>query len=88
MLKSALMLKEPLRLVVQKKRFRGRRMRLGLAIASMFLLTACAQTTGTGASSACSVWRGIRWDVADTDETIREVKVNNARRDAFCKGVK
>jgi len=43
---------------------------------------------GTGASSACSVWRGIRWDVADTDETIVQVKINNARRDAFCKGVK
>ena len=63
-------------------------MRFGLVIVSMFLLTACAQTMGTGASSACSVWKGIRWDVADTDETIVQVKVNNARRDAFCKGEK
>jgi hypothetical protein len=63
-------------------------MRFGLVIVSMFLLTACGQTMATGASSACAVWSGIRWDVDDTDETIRQVKVNNARRDAFCKGVK
>lgn len=63
-------------------------MRLGLVIVSTLLLTACAQTTATGVTSACSVWKGIRWDVADTDETIVQVKVNNARRDAFCKGVK
>lgn len=62
-------------------------MRFGLAIASILLLTACGQTMATGASSACTVWKGIRWDVADTDDTIRQVKVNNARRDAFCKGV-
>jgi len=63
-------------------------MRFGLVILSMLLLTACGQTTSTGATSACSVWRGISWSVEDTDQTIREVKVNNARRDAFCKGVK
>lgn len=54
----------------------------------MFLLTACGQTTATGVSSACSVWRDITWSVDDTDQTIREVKINNARRDGFCKGVK
>ena len=63
-------------------------MRLGLVIASMFLLTACGQTTATGASSACSVWRGISWSSDDTDQTIREVKVNNARRAALCTGEK
>lgn len=88
MLKYVSTPKGGLRREAQKKALRGPKMRLGLVIVSMFLLTACGQTTATGVSSACSVWRDITWSVDDTDQTIREVKVNNARRDGFCKGVK
>jgi len=36
----------------------------------------------------CSVWTGISWADEDTDETILDVKMNNAKRDAFCKGIR
>jgi hypothetical protein len=36
--------------------------------------------------SACAVWKDITWSKKDTDQTITEIKVNNARRDAWCQG--
>jgi hypothetical protein len=53
-----------------------------------FLLTGCATMTGSAETNgaACSVWQSISWSQRDTDRTITEVKVNNARRAAFCKG--
>jgi hypothetical protein len=33
----------------------------------------------------CSQWKGVGWSKKDTDETIREVKANNARQQAWCK---
>jgi hypothetical protein len=35
-------------------------------------------------AAACSVWKNISWSKKDTDQTIKEIKVNNARRDAWC----
>lgn len=61
-------------------------MRYVLAIVLPFLLTGCGTMTGSAATDACSVWRPISWSQQDTDRTITEVKVNNARRSAFCKG--
>lgn len=51
-----------------------------------FLLAGCATTTATVGtnSAACSVWPSIRWSVKDTDQTIVQVKQNNARRGSFC----
>jgi hypothetical protein len=59
--------------------------RLTTVCALTLLLAGCATTTGTGAISACSVWRPITWSVQDTDRTIEGVKANNARRAAFCR---
>jgi hypothetical protein len=64
-------------------------MRFALAMLSMFLLTGCLSLTGTVETNltACSVWRPISWAVKDTAQTITEVKVNNARREGYCKGM-
>ena len=62
-------------------------MRLLLAMLSTFALTGCASLMATTATngSACAVWKDITWSKRDTDQTIVEIKVNNARRDAWCK---
>jgi len=59
------------------------------------LLAGCA-TTGTGGidTSPCKAqvagqepaWRTLSWSRRDTLETVDQVKANNARRDAWCKG--
>jgi outer membrane murein-binding lipoprotein Lpp len=66
------------------------KMRLGLVMLSMFLLAGCSKTMGTAETNlaACSVWRDISWSSKDTPQTITEVKVNNARREGYCKGEK
>ena len=43
--------------------------------------------TSVTVRATCSIWQGISWEDSDTDQTISEIKINNARRDAFCKGV-
>jgi outer membrane biogenesis lipoprotein LolB len=65
-----------------------RKTQFGLATLSALLLTGCATTTATVATNAaaCDVWKPVSWSVRDTDQTIREAKVNNARRTAWCKG--
>lgn len=50
------------------------------------ILSAGCQTTGTGGTEVCTVWRGIGWSASDTPETIDGVKGNNARRKAYCGG--
>jgi hypothetical protein len=65
------------------------------AIALAIPLASCA-TTGTGGidTSPCKAqvagqepaWRDLSWSRRDTKETIEEVKANNARHDAWCKG--
>jgi hypothetical protein len=65
--------------------------RLKLAITLTLLtpiLANCAVQIPLSANSACTVWRGISWSPKDTDETIRGVKENNARHQAYCKGDK
>lgn len=39
-------------------------------------------------AAACGVWKDISWSKKDTDPTIGEIKVNNARRDGYCQGAK
>jgi hypothetical protein len=66
------------------KLFAGRKMLLIPAIG--LLLGSCAQTTAiSGASSACAVWPYVSWSDKDTDKTIADAKMNNARRDGWCK---
>jgi len=52
------------------------------------ILQGCATQIPLNGSSACTVWTGVSWSPKDTDETIRGVKENNARRQAYCKGIK
>jgi len=35
-------------------------------------------------TKVCSVWRDVSWSKKDTDPTIGEIKVNNAKREAWC----
>jgi hypothetical protein len=65
-------------------------MRYALVTLSIFGLTGCATLTGTTGTngSACAVWKDVSWSKKDTDQTITEIKVNNARRDGFCRGEK
>lgn len=63
-------------------------MRLMLAIALTGSLTGCASLTntfGTEEQTVCAVWKPITYSRRDTDETIVQVRVNNARRDAWCR---
>lgn len=65
-------------------------MPLLLATALILALSGCAKMTAIGATKAtttdvCKVWQYIKWSVKDTDETIEQAKVNNARRKGFCK---
>jgi len=52
------------------------------------ILTGCATQIPLNENSACAVWTGIGWSPKDTDQTIHDVKENNARREAYCQGVK
>lgn len=57
--------------------------RLTFALASGLLVASCSTTTAT-VGTECLVWRSISWSKADTPQTIEEVKLNNARRKAWC----
>lgn len=61
-------------------------MRFVAVMLSALLLTGCVTTTGTVETNAvvCSVWRPVTWSTKDTDQTILEVKINNARRKGYC----
>jgi hypothetical protein len=55
----------------------------------IWLLSACGPTTaivGTSSLRTCEVWRAISWSKRDTDQTILEIKQNNAGRAAYCEG--
>lgn len=43
------------------------------------------KTTGTAAIDACQFWKPVTWSKKDTPQTIEEVKINNARRQGWCK---
>ena len=62
-------------------------MRYALVMLLTFPLMACSSLTATKETDpvACVVWKDISWSSKDTPQTIAEVKVNNARRDGFCK---
>jgi hypothetical protein len=61
-----------------------------LAVLSMFVLSGCAMTIPMKESNdaVCTVWRDVSWSKKDTDQTIAEVKQNNARREGWCHGSK
>jgi len=65
-------------------------MRFVLVMLLTLPLTNCASLMGTPATNgaACGVWKDLSWSKKDTDLTIGEIKVNNARRDGYCQGAK
>jgi hypothetical protein len=60
------------------------RLMLMTLCAATLLLGGCSMTMGTGVTDACSFWKPVSWSTKDTPETIEGVKVNNARRKAWC----
>lgn len=36
-------------------------------------------------NAVCDVWRPVTWSKNDTDQTIFEIKINNAKREGWCK---
>jgi hypothetical protein len=61
------------------------RLKLITLCAATLLLAGCSRTTGTGGINACDFWQPVSWSQKDTQQTITEVKVNNAKRAAWCK---
>jgi len=61
-------------------------MRYALAMLLIFPLAGCASVTATKETNAavCDVWKDVSWSKKDTDQTISEIKVNNARREGWC----
>ena len=57
-----------------------------LLVNAVILMAGCETATPT-VGTECAVWLPITWSQQDTDETIREIKANNARRAAWCDGV-
>lgn len=58
--------------------------RLGAVLAA-FLTSGCVTMTGGGETDVvCEAWRPVTWSAADTDQTIREVRQNNAAWKAWC----
>ena len=49
------------------------------------MLSACGQKTPINAIDVCTDWKVIGWSSKDTNDTIYEVKGNNARRAPWCK---
>ena len=39
-------------------------------------------------TKVCGVWRDVSWSKKDTDQTIGEIKINNAKREAWCHDAK
>jgi hypothetical protein len=61
-------------------------MRFVLATLLILPLMGCSSLTVTSATNGdvCEVWRDVSWSSKDTQQTIVEVKVNNARRSGWC----
>lgn len=73
----------------------GGPMRLALMLSAVTLiLSGCATTTGSGATSTpppaaetyCQIAKPITWSSRDTDDTIRQVKEHNAVYLRLCGG--
>ena len=65
--------------------------RMGLALALLLIGTLClagcgpmTATSGKAASAVCGELRPVEWHDDDTDETIRQVKANNAVGRTIC----
>ena len=54
----------------------------------LVLLAACqtTRTTATADKAVCSIWQSVTYSASqDSQQTIAEVRQQNARRDAYCK---
>jgi hypothetical protein len=60
-------------------------MKLGLLLIVLSaILAGCVTTTTTNGSDLCLIDHPITWSKSDTDQTLREIKVHNARYRAVC----
>ena len=61
-------------------------MRYALAIVLTTLMAGCSSLTGTvGTNGAvCNVWTDITYSSKDTRDTIADIRIHNARREAWC----
>ncbi len=57
--------------------------RLPVLCALNLLLASCV-TGGAATDTFCQIYSPITWSQADTDETVRQVKLNNARWAETC----
>ena len=57
-----------------------------LLLGALLMLSVGCQTTDTGGTEVCTVWRPVTWSQKDTPETVDGVKGNNGRRQAYCGG--
>lgn len=58
-----------------------------VALCLVLVLTGCATTTGSNATdptTLCKILQPITWSEEDSDDTIRGVKVNNAKWIELC----
>lgn len=57
-------------------------------VATLIYITTVAGCVTTMASNenrpVCAAWSSITWSDQDTDQTIKEVKGNNAARNSYC----
>lgn len=51
-------------------------------------ISANAEIIEAQRKATCTIWIGIGYEDADTDQTATEILVNNAKRDAYCAGIK
>jgi ABC-type uncharacterized transport system auxiliary subunit len=58
-------------------------MMLAMLLIVLSMLAGCANTTKTS-DSLCLIDHPVTWSKSDTDQTIREIKVHNARYRAVC----
>ena len=61
-----------------------RTLRTMLLLSVLAIPLASCKTTETAVISACDQWRAVSWSQKDTQDTIADVKGNNARRGAWC----
>lgn len=60
-------------------------MKLGLLLIVLSaILAGCVTTTPTSVNDLCLIDHPVTWSKSDTDQTIREIKVHNARYRAVC----
>lgn len=57
-----------------------------LILCASLPMAGCTKTMGSaGIEAACAAWQPVTWSKSDSEQTIREVKANNAAWAAYCR---